>query len=463
MKKLFCVGLFLITVFSFAQNENIFLNRQYWKTNPSITEIELKIKEGNDVSELNQHYFDAVSWALIEKVDLNTIKYLISKKGNDVNKLTHDGRTYIFWAAYRDNLKMMQFLADRGAKTDIIDSHGYSLLNFAAVTGQINTKLYDFCIANGANIVEEKNHDDANALLLVAPFIIDYTLIDYFTSKGLDLLSTDNLGNGIFNYASKKGNIELMNYLIKQGVSYKDLNKEGGNAMIYASQGTRGHSNPLETFTYLESLGIEPNITTKKGISPLHILASKSKDQAILSYFIEKGNNVNSKDDKGKTGLTNAIERNSTEIVRFLIDKSADISVKDKKGNNLAYYLINSYNSKKSKEFTQKLELLTKKGLDLTQSQDDGNTLFHLALDKKDLNLLKRIKELGVDVNAKNKEGITPLHKAAMTAKDDTMLKYLLSIGADKNIKTDFEESVLDLARENELLQENNVALNFLK
>ncbi len=463
MKHLFYIHLLFITTVCFAQDTNIFLDREYWKTNPSITDIEQKIKEGNDIAQLNQHYFDAVSYALLEKVDNKTIQYLLSKKGNEVNKLTHDGRTYIFWAAYRNNLEIMQFLVDHKAKTDIVDSHGYSLLNFAAVTGQLNTKLYDFCIKHGANINEEKNHDGANALLLVAPFITDHSFVDYFTSKGLDLHSVDDMGNGIFNYAAKRGNIAFMKYLIEKKVSYQHLNHQGGNAMIFACEGTRGHSNAVEVFKYLEELGISPNVTTKNGQTPLHVLGSRSKDVTVMDYFIDKGIDINKRDKNGKSVLTHAVARNSNEIVQFLIQKGADVSVKDKKGNNLAHYLLNSYSPRNIENFNKKYKLLAKKGLDLTTPQENGNTLFHLALDKKNIDLLKTIKALDIDVNAKNKEGITPLHKAAMIANDDSILKYLLSIGADKTIKTDFEESVFDLAQENELLQENNIALNFLK
>lgn len=50
-----------------------------------------------------------------------------------------------------------------------------------------------------------------------------------------------------------------------------------------------------------------------------------------------------------------------------------------------------------------------------------------------------------------------------MKAKDDRLMKLLISSGADHTVKTDFEESVLDLATENELLQQNNIPLTFLK
>lgn len=493
-KRIVVLGLLVLSVLSYGQ-DNPFLDRTYWRTNPSIQDITQKITEGHDISALNGSMFDAVSWALIEKTDNETIKYLLTKKGNEVNKLTHDGRTYIFWAAYKDNLEIMKYLVNNGAKMDHIDSHGYSVINFAAATGQLNEKLYDFCIAKGGKVTDT-NNNGANALLLVAPFIKDFSLIEYFTSKGIDIKSTDNNGNGMFNYAAKTGNIKLLNFLIEKGLPYKNLSKDGSNAMVFASRGTRSVTNGLEVYQFLEKLGVEPNIVTKSGATPLHSISYRGKDADIFNYFISKGIDINQpdengntpflnasllnsleivkllsnkitdfnqKDKDGRTALTNAIRRNSIEVVKFLVDSGSDINILDKKGNNLMYYVMSSYNPKKFEEFTCKVDYLTEKGLQITQIQNNGNSLFHLALDKKDIKLLGWVKKHEVDINLKNKDGLTALHQVAMTAKDDKMLKYLLSIGADKNIKTDFEESVYELASENELLQKNKIDIQFLK
>jgi ankyrin repeat protein len=446
-----------------AQKSNIFLDRSFWRTNPSIKTIDTKINLGNDPSALNEHYFDAVTYAILEKVDNETIKYLINKKGNDVNKLTHDGRTYIFWLAYKNNLEMMKYLVSKGAKTDIIDSHGYSLLNFTAVTGVENTKVYDFCFKHGADLKKEKNNDGANALLLVAPLSKDYKILEYFISKGASLYNKDNNGNGIFNYTAKGGNIALMKTLIKKGVSYNELNNEGGNAIIFASIGTRSHKNKLETYTYLESLGIKPNITTKTGTTPLHSISKTVKDIEIYKYFLSKGVDINQVDKYGNSALTNAIQNNTSKITDFLIQNKSDVHVLDKKGNNIGYYLVKSYNDKKPEEFKLNLNLLIKNGFNIKENQQNGNTLFHLALDKKNINLLKEINDLGIPINTKNKDGFTVLHKAVMIAKNEAIIKYLLSIKADKNIKTDFNESVYDLANENEILKQNKIDISFLK
>ena len=49
---------------------------------------------------------------------------------------------------------------------------------------------------------------------------------------------------------------------------------------------------------------------------------------------------------------------------------------------------------------------------------------------------------------------------AAMKAEDDAIIKYLLAQGADKTVMTDFDETIFDLASENELLK--NKELQFL-
>ena len=122
-----------------------------------------------------------------------------------------------------------------------------------------------------------------------------------------------------------------------------------------------------------------------------------------------------------------------------------------------------SYTPRQAADFDAKLKLLQDKGVSLAAPQKNGNTLYHLAVTKNDIKLLKKLEALQIDINAKNKEGLTALHKAAMVSQDDNMLKYLLSIGAKKEAQTSFNETAFDLASENESLTKNKVSVNFLK
>ncbi len=141
-----------------------------------------------------------------------------------------------------------------------------------------------------------------------------------------------------------------------------------------------------------------------------------------------------------------AIKLGTPEAATLLLNKGADVKVLDKDGNNLGVYLVQSYrpqmggmgrnpessNAPKQDPFAAKTKLLQDKGLNLAAPQKDGNTLYHIAVIKNDMTLLKKIADLNIDINAKNKDGLTALHKAAMISKDDVILKYLVSIGAKK-------------------------------
>ena len=191
--------------------------------------------------------------------------------------------------------------------------------------------------------------------------------------------------------------------------------------------------------------------------------AANYNDLEVVQLLSTKVTDIDLTDNDGKTALAKAVSRNSPEVVDFLLSKEARADIVDKKGNSLAYYLMQSYNPKKPESFERKLQLLEDKGVALNQVHHDGNTLCHLAAKENNLPLLKRLKTFGIPLNAKNNEGNTALHLAAMSAKDDAILKYLIDEGADKTTLTEFEESVFDLASENELLKENAIALEFLK
>ena len=482
--------LFFFSITITAQQKNIFHSRDFWKTNPNIKTIDKKITEGNNVSELNSYAFDGVVYAILEKTDNKTIKYLLSKKGNGVNKRTHDARTYIFWASYSNNLELMKYLVAEGAKTDLIDSHGNTVLNFTATTGQLNKKLYEYLFKMGANIKTEKNHSGANALLLIAPYTKDLGLIEYLTSNGASLQDRDDAGNGIFEYASKGGNISFLKLLLKNGA------KIGDNSMVFASQGLRRQKNTLETYKSLENLGAKINVVDNKGRNPLHSIAYNSKNIAIYNYFIDAGVNVNLqdkggdspfmnasnsntlevvkflskhvkdfnlKDENGRSALAMAVNRNSVDVIEFLLKKGADIHITDLEKNTLSYYLINSFNAKKPKDFEDKLKMLEQNGLVVNQIQNSGNTLIQIATERNNLALLKRLVSFNIDVNSKNKDDLTALQIGAMKAKDTKIIEYLISIGADKKVKTAFEESVYDLAAENEILKNKKAKITFLK
>lgn len=490
MKRLL-VALCTSLSFSVHAQQNVLLEQSFWKNNPDVATVKAAIDKGADPAQFNGNSFDPVVMAINSGAPNETIKYLLAQPGNGVDKITHDSRIYLHWAANRGNTDIMEYLVSKGAKADVVDSHGATPLNFAAGGGQTNTKVYDICIASGANLKKDVNQEGANALLLAVANDNDLTLTNYFVSKGLDLKSTDKNGANAFSYAARAGNIEMLKKLLEKGI------KPNESAMLMAAQGSRRGANGIEVFQYLESLNLKPTAVGKNGENVLHSIARRPKQQEIIQYFLSKGVDVNQADEdgntvfmnaaasnrdtqtlelllskvkdinqanaKGVTALMLAVRGNSPEAVGYLISKGASVAAADRNGDNLGYYLVQSYAPPRAGDFDAKLKVLQDNGFKPAAPQANGSTLYHLAVAKNDLSLVKRLESYQIDVNAKNKEGITALHKAAMVSRDDAILKYLLSIGAKKDIATAFQETAFDLASENESLTKNNVTVTFLK
>eukprot|EP00919_Chromeraceae_sp_WS-2016_P076936 GHVR01182052.1.p1 GENE.GHVR01182052.1~~GHVR01182052.1.p1 ORF type:complete len:116 (+),score=15.91 GHVR01182052.1:30-377(+) len=71
--------------------------------------------------------------------------------------------------------------------------------------------------------------------------------------------------------------------------------------------------------------GADVNSRENDGYTPL-IWASNRGHTDIARLLIDKGADVNSKDKDGTTPLISASEFGHTEIVRFLIEKGADVN-----------------------------------------------------------------------------------------------------------------------------------------
>lgn len=504
----------LLTVFAFsafcvnAQQTNTLMSPDFWKTNPDIAAVKAEIAKGNSPTQPNAASWDPTSIAINNKANLDVIKFLVELDGNGVTKKTHHSASYLHWAAGQGNTELVRYLVAKGSDVNLTDSHGSAVIANAVSSGNGNTEILDILFAGGVN-PSQKYDDGASLLLLAVARDKDLKICDYLVSKGMSYNDKDEYGSTAVDYATRYGNRELIQKLIDKGI------KPTNNAFFFASRPARNASNGLEMYQYLvETLKLNPKaIYAKDGSTVLHnlvrlpntevityflnkgvdvnkqdnngnnilMLASSGKNLALIKILQEKTRDINTVNEKGQSALSVAVANSSPEVVAFLLSKGANAKVTDKDGNNLAYYWFNSYREPRAgfpgagpqasqtpqadprQEFEEKLTLLKNSGIDVAKAQKNGETLFHLAVAKGMENLVKKAAELGAAINAQDEAGMTALHKEALTAKDDKILKLLVSLGAKKDIKTEFDETAYNLAKENEFLKEKNVSIDFLK
>lgn len=504
MKKITFLAIALASMtFVNAQTSKIkILNREFWQTKPDVTTVKAELNGFKFADVTNGD--DPLSLAISNDAPIEVIKYLADQPGIDFQRNIREGRTYLHAAASKPNAEAVDYLLQKGADMNFLCHHDQTALTFAGFSGTVNLGVIQAFEKHGLDLKKKyPAKNDANILLLVVGSDTDFSITNYLVSKGLSIQSVDNKGNNAFDYAVKYGKVSVLKKLVEKGVKYSDKD------LIFAAQGAFRKSNKIDVFQYLvEDLKIKPTVTSESGENVLHYIVTKNNQEDIITYFFNKGvdinqtdkegntpfigaaksketslltlllpkiKNINTVNKKGESALSMAVTSGSSETIKLLLDKGADINVKDAAGNTLAHYLIQSYKGNGGRgsfsrdgedpnaDFDKKLAILKTAGLNFKTPQTGGNSLYHLAIEKNDLTLFKKLDGLGLDINAINKEGNTPLHKAALSAKNDELLKFLITQGAKKDIKTGFDETAYALAKENETLSKNNVSVEFLK
>ena len=210
------------------------------------------------------------------------------------------------------------------------------------------------------------------------------------------------------------------------------------------------------------------------------LLSATLYDQVKMAEFlIQNGADVNAKGDDGGTALHAAAFLGQYEIAKLLIQNGADVDARNNEGETVingtmadwetTKFIAGILQLKLDRESvetgrSQIVELLRKNGATAEFSDPPDNN-FWTMVGVGNLQAVKQHLAKGLDINAKNKDGVTALQIATLLGQYE-IAELLVQKGADVNTKANDGTTALHSAaflgryKEAKLLLENRIDAN---
>jgi ankyrin repeat protein len=258
-------------------------------------------------------------------------------------------------------------------------------------------------------------------------------LIAFLIEKKANVNLKNSSGATPLHEAARSGNLRAIEVILKNGAEINAQDAKG-NSALHIGIPPKDHQKAINLFL---SHGANPNLRDEHGESPLHILVTLNRNPETVQALLGGGADVSVRNIDGKTSLYLAIQENRLKLIPLLLSYNSDIFAADNSG-------ITPFDRAMMVKGPVLNALITS---ETVQQQDNaGNTILHAAVKNKgDPGIISLILNQKAFVNARNKEGETPLHIAVRLNQRETG-EFLISRGADIFSSNSVGESPLYLA-----------------
>ena len=171
---------------------------------------------------------------------------------------------------------------------------------------------------------------------------------------------------------------------------------------------------------------------------PLSLLAKYGLiEEAKL--LIQKGGDIDVSNLNASQPITYACAYNHIEMAKFLINSGASVNIELSREDSSKFIYSPALLSSVSTASPEIIDLLIENGADLFQQDLNGETLLHKSAESGNLDVLKHLIKLGLDVNkVKGESGESTLHYAVRGNQLEAC-EILLKSGANPNLIDKFE------------------------
>lgn len=458
----------------------------------------------HDINATCLHGKNALMYACSNRyADLDSIKFLIDQ-GADLHAVDNDGHNalyhlcinqvagcfeaiqYFFELGLHKNMpehyisfflmlevqhvdltpSKIQFFLDHGADINFSDDKGTSILLYALHNYWIDFANIRFLIDKGAK-VDKSNHQIMQRAL--ANETLKFSDFEYLLNLGLSIAEPDLPLALVRSCDKKQPELALVKYLLSLGVDINSTDTEGQSVLTSASQNRKC---PNEIIEYLLANGANVNITDINGHTPL-IFACENGQTEAIKILVKHGANHNTPYNKGITTFLMACSSAVLETVKTLVETGADLkgvsddnvnvlmfAAKNPKVEVLEYIFslgfdINAMDNNQETALTHackryyplsNLKFLLANGADLYLHDQHAWLMFKNACNMESLDTLQYLVELGIDLNMRTADNMTPLLYACQFPYMHMIVEYIVNQGVDVNVVNDLGNSALHYA-----------------
>lgn len=399
--------------------------------------------------------------------------------GVDMNAQVR-GRSVMHVAVEEGTDDIVALLHELDININIKDERGNTPLHYAVRNRHHATiQLLEKC---GAHI--NVQNDVGDTPLHIAVSLSDRTAVILLLKGGADMHVQDVDGNTAFHRAAYVGNCGVMQLLGSHGADIYGRNKKGYTAIHWAAA---GHS--CEALRYLKKLGCDVDAQNNFGNTPLHLAALKN-NYNVIRCLKELGADINAKNQDGDTPIHLAIRNDEYESIQYLILHGAMLDSKNSKGESpreeahgRAATLLDLIKRLQAKDDPNTMlgqgrnllmisiengfkemvrEFLRDERLNINQTDEDGNSALHLAVEEKNtyiagaedptivemlLHFKPQIKnQRRLNMYLRNNEGDAAFHLAASKGKMQ-MVGLFLAAGVEPHMPNGKGKTMKELGR----------------
>ncbi len=340
------------------------------------------------------------------------VSFLIDH-GAAVNARNDQGLTPLHYAVKNNSVEICRILQAREAKIDARDNYGNTPLHTAISWG--SSQCAKFLLLLKANV--ELRNLSGNTPMHTAVLHQDSLGINMLYQYGASLESRDNTGMTPLLLSTRKNFWTISELLIELGADY-NTRDDRGNTPLHEAVRNKNQ----RTCGLLAGKGADIYAENSYGDTPLMIAFKAGVE--VVDWFIT-GPMVFDRDDEGNTPLHTAIQLNaSAEVIHSLIDKGADINSRNNRINTPLHNAFLSNNK-------TAVMVLVEAGADLFSRNGDGKTPLTLSF-AMGLDALSWIVSID-NINSTDQYGNSCLHAAAQYGSMEAV-EYMLNLGGDPTV-----------------------------